>query len=190
MEKELFIYTEKFTLVPAKGSLELAETALRALFEISPEEQIITLPALGGKLLFAYSTQSEPLAPSEPPVPAGPPVPSEPPVPSGSPVPAGPPQQALAYRVLELTAGLKEYNKLVVSIGEGFLYISLMVGEKLITLNAHKVQDFNTALYYMLATLKESQVNPSQTKVHIFRTQLEYNQLERLGRYFKRAEIL
>ena len=178
MEKELFIYTEKFTLVPAKGSLELAETALRALFEISPEEQIITLPALGGKLLFAYSTPSEPLAPSEPPVP------------SGAPAPAGPPQQALAYRVLELTAGLKEYNKLVVSIGEGFLYISLMVGEKLITLNAHKVQDFNTALYYMLATLKESQVNPSQTKVHIFRTQLEYNQLERLGRYFKRAEIL
>ena len=44
--------------------------------------------------------------------------------------------------------------------------------------------------FYTLAALKGAQINPSQTKIRIFKTKLEYNQLERFGTYFKRAEII
>ena len=96
----------------------------------------------------------------------------------------------IALKMLELAQRFTEYNKLVVSLQENFLYLCLMEGDKLITLNSYAVEDFNTALFYTLAALKGAQINPSQTKIRIFKTKLEYNQLERFGTYFKRAEII
>lgn len=170
MEQDSYIFTYKFTLVPATGGDAMAMLALNAIFEIEEGEKIYTTKVEERNMIFAYAApaiaegRTEQGSHSQP--------------------------KHIALKMLELAQRFTEYNKLVVSLQENFLYLCLMEGDKLITLNSYAVEDFNTALFYTLAALKGAQINPSQTKIRIFKTKLEYNQLERFGTYFKRAEII
>ena len=148
----------------------MAMLALNAIFEIEEGEKVYTTKVEEINMIFAYAApaiaegRTEQGSHSQP--------------------------KHIALKMLELAQRFTEYNKLVVSLQENFLYLCLMEGDKLITLNSYAVEDFNTALFYTLAALKGAQINPSQTKIRIFKTKLEYNQLERFGTYFKRAEII
>ena len=148
----------------------MAMLALNAIFEIEEGEKVYTTKVEERNMIFAYAApaiaegRTEQGSHSQP--------------------------KHIALKMLELAQRFTEYNKLVVSLQENFLYLCLMEGDKLITLNSYAVEDFNTALFYTLAALKGAQINPSQTKIRIFKTKLEYNQLERFGTYFKRAEII
>ena len=170
MEQDSYIFTYKFTLVPATGGDAMAMLALNAIFEIEESEKVYTTKVEERNMIFAYAApaiaeeRTEQGSHSQP--------------------------KHIALKMLELAQRFTEYNKLVVSLQENFLYLCLMEGDKLITLNSYAVEDFNTALFYTLAALKGAQINPSQTKIRIFKTKLEYNQLERFGTYFKRAEII
>ena len=170
MEQDSYIFTYKFTLVPATGGDAMAILALNAIFEIEEGEKVYTTKVEERNMIFAYAApaiaegRTEQGSHSQP--------------------------KHIALKMLELAQRFTEYNKLVVSLQENFLYLCLMEGDKLITLNSYAVEDFNTALFYTLAALKGAQINPSQTKIRIFKTKLEYNQLERFGTYFKRAEII
>ncbi|MDY5024133.1 MAG: DUF3822 family protein [Candidatus Egerieousia sp.] len=170
MEQDSYIFTYKFTLVPATGGDAMAMLALNAIFEIEEGEKVYTTKVEERNMIFAYAApaiaeeHTEQGSHSQP--------------------------KHIALKMLELAQRFTEYNKLVVSLQENFLYLCLMEGDKLITLNSYAVEDFNTALFYTLAALKGAQINPSQTKIRIFKTKLEYNQLERFGTYFKRAEII
>lgn len=170
MEQDSYIFTYKFTLVPATGGDAMAMLALNAIFEIEEGEKVYTTKVEERNMIFAYAApaiaegRTEQGSHSQP--------------------------KHIALKMLELAQRFTEYNKLVVSLQENFLYLCLMEGDKLITLNSYAVEDFNTALFYTLAALKGAQINPSQTKIRIFKTKLEYNQLERFGTYFKRAEII
>ena len=170
MEQDSYIFTYKFTLVPATGGDAMAMLALNAIFEIEEGEKVYTTKVEERNMIFAYAApaiaegRTEQGSHSQP--------------------------KHIALKMLELAQRFTEYNKLVVSLQENFLYLCLMEGDKLITLNSYAVEDFNTALFYTLAALKGAQINPSQTKIRIFKTKLEYNQLARFGTYFKRAEII
>lgn len=170
MEQDSYIFTYKFTLVPATGGDAMAMLALNAIFEIEEGEKIYTTKVEERNMIFAYAAPATAEGRTE----------------QGS---HSQPKH-IALKMLQLAQRFTEYNKLVVSLQENFLYLCLMEGDKLITLNSYVVEDFNTALFYTLAALKGAQINPSQTKIRIFKTKLEYNQLERFGTYFKRAEII
>lgn len=170
MEQDSYIFTYKFTLVPATGGDAMAMLALNAIFEIAEGEKVYTTKVEERNMIFAYAAPAIAEGRTE----------------QGS---HSLPKH-IALKMLELAQSFTEYNKLVVSLQENFLYLCLMEGDKLITLNSYAVEDFNTALFYTLAALKGAQINPSQTKIRIFKTKLEYNQLERFGTYFKRAEII
>lgn len=170
MEQDSYIFTYKFTLVPATGGDAMAMLALNAIFEIAEGEKVYTTKVEERNMIFAYAAPAIAEGRTE----------------QGS---HSLPKH-IALKMLELAQRFTEYNKLVVSLQENFLYLCLMEGDKLITLNSYAVEDFNTALFYTLAALKGAQINPSQTKIRIFKTKLEYNQLERFGTYFKRAEII
>lgn len=208
MEQDSYIFTYKFTLVPATGGDAMAMLALNAIFEIEEGEKVYTTKVEERNMIFAYAAPATAGAA----VPAeaaaattsAAPVPAEAAAATTSATPTTTPAIAegrteqgshsqpkhIALKMLELAQRFTEYNKLVVSLQENFLYLCLMEGDKLITLNSYAVEDFNTALFYTLAALKGAQINPSQTKIRIFKTKLEYNQLERFGTYFKRAEII
>ena len=208
MEQDSYIFTYKFTLVPATGGDAMAMLALNAIFEIEEGEKVYTTKVEERNMIFAYAAP----AAADVPVPAeaavattsATTVPAEAAAATTSAAPTTTPAIAegrteqgshsqpkhIALKMLELAQRFTEYNKLVVSLQENFLYLCLMEGDKLITLNSYAVEDFNTALFYTLAALKGAQINPSQTKIRIFKTKLEYNQLERFGTYFKRAEII
>lgn len=208
MEQDSYIFTYKFTLVPATGGDAMAMLALNAIFEIEEGEKVYTTKVEERNMIFAYAAPATACAA----VPAeaaaatasAAAVPDEAAAATTSAAPTTTPAIAegrteqgshsqpkhIALKMLELAQRFTEYNKLVVSLQENFLYLCLMEGDKLITLNSYAVEDFNTALFYTLAALKGAQINPSQTKIRIFKTKLEYNQLERFGTYFKRAEII
>lgn len=208
MEQDSYIFTYKFTLVPATGGDAMAMLALNAIFEIEEGEKIYTTKVEERNMIFAYAapatagaavpaeaaaaTTSVAAVPAEAAVATTSAAPTTTPAIAEGRTEQGSHSQPkhIALKMLELAQRFTEYNKLVVSLQENFLYLCLMEGDKLITLNSYAIEDFNTALFYTLAALKGAQINPSQTKIRIFKTKLEYNQLERFGTYFKRAEII
>ena len=208
MEQDSYIFTYKFTLVPATGGDAMAMLALNAIFEIEEGEKVYTTKVEERNMIFAYAapatagaavpaeaaaaTTSVAAVPAEAAAATTSAAPTTTPAIAEGRTEQGSHSQPkhIALKMLELAQRFTEYNKLVVSLQENFLYLCLMEGDKLITLNSYAVEDFNTALFYTLAALKGAQINPSQTKIRIFKTKLEYNQLERFGTYFKRAEII
>ena len=208
MEQDSYIFTYKFTLVPATGGDAMAMLALNAIFEIAEGEKVYTTKVEERNMIFTYAapatagaavpaeaaaaTTSAAAVPAEAAAATTSAAPTTTPAIAEGRTEQGSHSQPkhIALKMLELAQRFTEYNKLVVSLQENFLYLCLMEGDKLITLNSYAVEDFNTALFYTLAALKGAQINPSQTKIRIFKTKLEYNQLERFGTYFKRAEII
>lgn len=80
-----------------------------------------------------------------------------------------------------------DYNKILCSWSEGFLYMAVAQGGSLLLANAFKAEDFTTAEYFIFLVLKRLQLNPEVSTI-CFRTALSYDQEMALYRYFKAVE--
>ena len=90
---------------------------------------------------------------------------------------------------------IQDHNKLIINITKEqrlgnllLLHIVLQEGDKFILANTHNAPDFNTVLYYLLLSIKNVQLNPNQTKVYLYSTDIEKSEQLLLKQYFKGIE--
>ena len=91
------------------------------------------------------------------------------------------------YYMLSSLDTIGEYNKIVASYVDGYLYLVIAQGKTLLLCNAFPAQDFTTAEYFLFLALKKLQLNPEMSTVY-FRTPLEEEDEITLYRYFKNVE--
>lgn len=82
-----------------------------------------------------------------------------------------------------------EYNKVVASRHDGWLWLGIAGGDALSLANVYRAPDFTTAEYFLFLALKSLQLNPEQTTV-CWRGALEPEDEMSLCRYFKSVETL
>ena len=93
------------------------------------------------------------------------------------------------YYMLSVMSEIPDYNKIVASYMDGYLYLAVAQGKTLMLCNAFQAPDFTTAEYFIFLTLKKLQLNPEMSAIH-FRTPLEEDQEMSLYRYFRSVEHL
>lgn len=91
------------------------------------------------------------------------------------------------YRILGTVGQITEYNKVVASYMDGFLYLAIAQGKSLLLCNAFEAVDFTTALYHLFRAMKRLQLNPEISSVY-FRTPLKEEESMLLYNYFKSVE--
>jgi hypothetical protein len=98
------------------------------------------------------------------------------------------PLPELFYMLRELQS-LPDYNKILASYIDGYLYLVVAQGKSLLLCNSFQAPDFTSAEYFIFLTLKKLQLNPEVTTI-CFRTPLSEEQEMSLYRYFKSVEQL
>ena len=93
------------------------------------------------------------------------------------------------YYMLKALDSINDYNKIIASYSDGYLYLVVAQGKSLQLCNSFKVPDFTTAEYFIFLALKKLQLNPEVSSIY-FRTQLEQEQEMSLYRYFKSVEVI
>lgn len=91
------------------------------------------------------------------------------------------------YCMLDCLERLPEYNKIVVSYMDGYLYLVIAQGRTLLLCNAYKAVDFTTAQYFIFLAMKKLQLNPEMSSLY-FRTPLTEDEEMSLYRYCKSVE--
>ena len=91
------------------------------------------------------------------------------------------------YYMLSSLDSLGEYNKIVASYMDGWLYLVIAQGRTLLLCNAYQAPDFTTAEYFLFLALKKLQLNPEMSTIY-FRTSLNEDEEISLYRYFKSVE--
>ena len=91
------------------------------------------------------------------------------------------------FYMLSALDSIAEYNKILASYIDGYLYLVIAQGRNLLLCNAYQAQDFTTAEYFLFMALKKLQLNPEMSTVY-FRTPLEEEDEITLYRYFKNVE--
>ncbi len=91
------------------------------------------------------------------------------------------------YFMLKQIPDLSDYNKILASYMDGFLYLVVAQGKSLLLCNSFQAPDFTTAQYFIFLTLKKLQLNPEVSTI-CFRTPLTEDQEMSLYRYFKSVE--
>ena len=91
------------------------------------------------------------------------------------------------FYMLSALDSIEDYNKIVISYMDGYLYLVIAQGRTLMLCNAYAAQDFTTAQYFMFLALKKLQLNPEVSAVYS-RTPLSEDQEMSLYRYFKNVE--
>ncbi len=91
------------------------------------------------------------------------------------------------YYMLKDLSGLQDYNKIMASYADGYLYLVIAQGKSLLLCNSFKAQDFTTAEYFIFLAMKKLQLNPEVSTIS-FRTGLDEEQEMSLYRYFKNVE--
>ena len=91
------------------------------------------------------------------------------------------------YYMLRQLPQLEDYNKIVASYMDGYLYLVVAQGKTLLLCNSFQAPDFTTAEYFIFLALKKLQLNP-EVSVISFRTSLTEEQEMSLYRYFKSVE--
>lgn len=92
----------------------------------------------------------------------------------------------LYYLLQELWA-FPEYNKIIASYRDGYLYLCIASGKTLLLCNSFEAMDFTTAEYFIFYSLKKLQLNPELSSIR-FRTPLSAEEELSLYRYFKSVE--
>ena len=82
-----------------------------------------------------------------------------------------------------------DYNKILCSWMDGWLYLAIAQGGTLLLANAFQADDFTTAEYFVFLAMKKLQLNPEVSSI-CFRTPLVYENEMSLYRYFKSVETL
>ena len=93
------------------------------------------------------------------------------------------------YYMLRGVGGISDYNRILASYMDGYLYLTVAQGKTLLVCNSFKAPDFTTAEYFIFMTLKKLQLNPEVSTIY-FRTPLSEEQEISLYRYFKSVETL
>jgi hypothetical protein len=91
------------------------------------------------------------------------------------------------YYMLRQIPSLSEYNKILASYMDGYLYLTVAQGKSLLLCNSFQAPDFTSAEYFIFMALKKLQLNPEVTTI-CFRTPLTEDQEMSLYRYFKSVE--
>lgn len=90
-------------------------------------------------------------------------------------------------RISEHNKAILRYNKAENS-GESSTLILIADGDRLITANHYHTTDFGSAIYYMMEILRQSQINPHQTSVHLI-GEISEEERERAERYVRRCIV-
>ena len=93
------------------------------------------------------------------------------------------------YFMLRELPSLEDYNKILASYMDGYLYLTVAQGGTLLLCNSFEAQDFTTAEYFIFMVLKKLQLNPEMSTIY-FRTPLTQEQEMSLYRYFRSVEQL
>ena len=93
------------------------------------------------------------------------------------------------YWILSDLKTLTEYNKIIASYKDGYLYLAIAQGKSLLLCNSFEAVDFTTALYHIFRAMKRLQLNPEVSSIS-FRTHLAEEQIMELYNYFKSVEII
>ena len=91
------------------------------------------------------------------------------------------------YFMLRQLPTLADYNKILASYMDGYLYLVVAQGKSLLLCNSFQAPDFTSAEYFIFLVLKKLQLNPEVTTI-CFRTPLTDEQEMSLYRYFKSVE--
>lgn len=93
------------------------------------------------------------------------------------------------YYMLGQLPVITDYNKILASYMDGYLYLVIAQGKTLLLCNSYQAPDFTTAEYFIFFAMKKLQLNPEVSTV-FFRTPLLEDQEMSLYRYFKNVELL
>ena len=93
------------------------------------------------------------------------------------------------YYLLRALPEQEEYNKILASYMDGYLYLVIAQGRSLCLANVYQAQDFTTAEYFLFLALKRLQLNPELSTI-AFRTPLSPDAEMSLYRYFKSVSRL
>lgn len=91
------------------------------------------------------------------------------------------------YYLLRDLSECEDYNKIIASLADGWLYLGIAQGRNLQVANVYRAMDFTTAEYFIFTALKSLQLNPEMSVIR-FRTPLEAEQEMSLYRYFRCVE--
>ena len=175
-EVEISTFTPKFTLVPAQFYNQAeSRSMLSEVAEITSEDVVgaVSIPHLASVLIYSDS-----MGGSLPRVIAEMVLKTD-----------GSKTQPLpeAYYMLASLESIGDYNKILASYMDGYLYLVIAQGRTLLLCNAYAAQDFTTAEYFLFLALKKLQLNPEVSTVY-FRTPLGEEEEMSLYRYFKNVE--
>ena len=98
------------------------------------------------------------------------------------------PMPELFYMLRQMPS-LPDYNKILASYMDGYLYLTIAQGKSLLLCNSFQAPDFTSAEYFIFMVLKKLQLNPEVSTI-CFRTPLTEDQEMSLYRYFKSVEQL
>lgn len=93
------------------------------------------------------------------------------------------------YFILRDLSKCTEYNKVLCTWLDGFLYIAIAQGKSLMLSNAFRASDFTTAEYFIFLAMKSLQLNPEVTTI-CWRTPLGPDEEMSLYGYFKSVELM
>ena len=93
------------------------------------------------------------------------------------------------YFMLKALPQLPDYNNILASYVDGYLYLTIAQGRSLLLCNSFRAPDFTTAEYFIFMAMKKLQLNPEVSTI-TFRTSLESEEEMSLYRYFKCVEVL
>ena len=175
---EISVFTPKFTLVPAGfHTPENSRQLLAEVTSVSEEDVVdyVELPQLAAVMVYSLSVGG-----------ALPKVLAETVLKTDG-TKAKPMPEACA--MLNQLNEIKDYNKILASYMDGYLYLVVAQGKSLLLCNSFKAPDFTTAQYFIFLALKKLQLNPEMSTL-FFRTPLEEEQEFSLYRYFRSVERL
>jgi hypothetical protein len=170
------VFTPKVALVPDQFYSPVASKEMLAeVADLAPEDYVesVRLPQLASVLLYSDSTGG-----SLPRVIAEMVLKTD--GSKANPLPE-------MYYMLTSLVSIGEYNKIVASYMDGYLYLVIAQGRTLLLCNAYAAQDFTTAEYFLFLALKKLQLNPEMSTV-FFRTPIGEEEEMSLYRYFKNVE--
>lgn len=170
---QISILTHKCSLVPAHFfDPNCARDSLAQVFHLSPSDEVrnIHIPEFDSYLLYADGPDYERVIDE---------------VSSAEEVEPRPEM----YYILRQLPHCQDYNKILCSIRDGYLYIAVGQGNNLLLANVFPAQDFTTAEYFIFLALKSLQMNPEVSTVCL-RTAVGPEDEMSLYRYFKAVEVL
>ncbi len=93
------------------------------------------------------------------------------------------------YYVLRDLPSCPDYNKIVASHRDGYLFLGIAQGGSLLLANVFEAPDFTTAEYYIFLALKQLQLNPEVSTI-CMRSLVGPEEEMSLYRYFKAVDQL